>query len=268
MISFAVSILAGFVPSVFKISQVEGHPGDLVSTDGRVGGTLQCRANPELTNPAGLIMTIHTIIIGAPNNKVDAPVGAFKVTKLDLDPVGPRTHLSMTGSLIFANQLFNRCLPQNEPIVIIVSGDINSDCLKKTSTGTYKIEVQPEIDRPGVNVEYVGTFDNGDINCQRNPTPIGSGACETGTNKIDNLVGTLANDCITGGGGNDRLSGGDSNDKLNGGDGKDLLIGGDGDDELTGGKGADIFLCGAGNDKITDFKASEGDKKTNDCEHF
>jgi Ca2+-binding RTX toxin-like protein len=47
-----------------------------------------------------------------------------------------------------------------------------------------------------------------------------------------------------------------------------LLTGGNGNDELTGGKGADSFLCGAGNDKITDFNASEGDKKTNDCEHF
>ena len=55
---------------------------------------------------------------------------------------------------------------------------------------------------------------------------------------------------------------------MNGGEGKDLLVGGDGNDELTGGKGSDNFQCGAGNDKITDFKASEGDKKTNDCEQF
>ena len=147
-----------------------------------------------------------------------------------------------------------------------MTGDINSDCLKKSSTGTYNIEVQSEFDRPEVNVLYVGSFEGGDIYCQRSPTPTSSSGCETGTNKIDTLIGTTANDCITGRGGNDRLTGRDGNDKLNGGDGKDLLIGGDGNDELTGGKGADLFQCGAGNDKITDFTPSEGDKKTNDCE--
>ena len=192
VVSFAVSILTGFVPSVFTFSQVEGHPGDLVVTSDRAIGTLavkfQCDI-PEQTNPAGLIMTIHTIIIGAPNNKVDAPVGAFKVTKLDLDPVGPRTHLTMTGILFQANNLFNRCIPPNEPIDIRVTGDINSDCLKKSSTGTYNIEVQSEFDRPGVNVLYVGSFEGGDIYCQRSPTPTSSSGCETGTNKIDTLVG-------------------------------------------------------------------------------
>ena len=37
---------------------------------------------------------------------------------------------------------------------------------------------------------------------------------------------------------------------------------------MTGGSGADSFRCGAVNDEITDFKTSEGDKKTNDCEQF
>ena len=53
-----------------------------------------------------------------------------------------------------------------------------------------------------------------------------------------------------------------------GGDGKDRLIGGPGNDELTGGPGPDFFQCGPGIDKIIDFKPSEGDKKTGDCEHF
>jgi Ca2+-binding RTX toxin-like protein len=48
----------------------------------------------------------------------------------------------------------------------------------------------------------------------------------------------------------------------------DLLVGGDGNDELTGGPGADRFQYGAGKNKITDFRASEGDKKTNGCEQF
>ena len=100
-----------------------------------------------------------------------------------------------------------------------------------------------------------------------NPPP-NSGACITGTDKNDNLIGTSSNDCIDAKGGNDKIAGHAGNDKLNGGDGNDLLSGGTGNDILTGGKGADSFQCGAGNDKITDFKASEGDKKTNDCEQF
>ncbi len=100
-----------------------------------------------------------------------------------------------------------------------------------------------------------------------NPPPNSSG-CEIGTSKNDNLIGTSSNDCIDGEGGNDKITGLAGNDKLNGGDGKDLLSGGNGNDELTGGISADSFQCGSGNDKITDFKASEGDKKTNDCEQY
>ena len=92
--------------------------------------------------------------------------------------------------------------------------------------------------------------------------------CTLGTENKDNLIGTSNNDCINGKGGNDKIAGLAGNDKLNGGDGKDLLNGGNGNDDLTGGMGADLFQCGAGNDKITDFKPSEGDKKTNDCEQF
>lgn len=105
----------------------------------------------------------------------------------------------------------------------------------------------------------------------------GSPVQNTGTSQSDTISGTSANNLIDGEGGNDILNGlagndkiigGDGNDKLNGGDGKDFLIGGNGNDELTGGKGADLFQCGAGTDKITDFKPSEGDKKTSDCEQF
>jgi Ca2+-binding RTX toxin-like protein len=42
---------------------------------------------------------------------------------------------------------------------------------------------------------------------------------------------------------------------------KIFLSGGNGNDEMSGGSGADSFQCGTVNDKITDFKASEGDKK-------
>ena len=48
----------------------------------------------------------------------------------------------------------------------------------------------------------------------------------------------------------------------------DLLSGGNGNDELIGKNEADKFECSDGNDKTTDFKASEGDKTTNDCEQL
>lgn len=48
----------------------------------------------------------------------------------------------------------------------------------------------------------------------------------------------------------------------------DLLNNGNGNDELIGRNDADKFECSDGNDKTTDFKVSEGDKKTNDCEQL
>ena len=48
----------------------------------------------------------------------------------------------------------------------------------------------------------------------------------------------------------------------------DLLSSGNGNDELIGRNEADKFECSNDNDKTTDFKASEGDKKTNDCEQL
>lgn len=98
--------------------------------------------------------------------------------------------------------------------------------------------------------------------------PPSNSGCTLGTENKDNLVGTSNNDCINGKGGDDKIAGLAGIDKLIGGDGKDLLSGGNGNDELTGEKGADKFDCGAGNDKITDFKPSEGDIKSTNCEQF
>jgi len=122
------------------------------------------------------------------------------------------------------------------------------------------------IERLGHSTFFTGTFD-GDTFCKRNPT-LSSGQCQTGASQDDILIGTAVNDCLNGNSGNDKLLGREGNDKLNGGEGKDLLVGGDGNDELTGGKGSDKFQCGAGNDKITDFKLSEGDIKSTNCEQF
>jgi len=94
----------------------------------------------------------------------------------------------------------------------------------------------------------------------------GNRECPKGTVAV--IEGFADNDKLNGGDGDDIIDGGKGNDKLNGGDGKDLLSGGNGNDELTGGKGADKFDCGAGTDKITDFKPSEGDIKSTNCEQF
>lgn len=50
--------------------------------------------------------------------------------------------------------------------------------------------------------------------------------------------------------------------------GNDKLYGGTGDGDLKGGAAADHFDCGKGNDEILDFKPSQEDTKTKDCEDF
>jgi Ca2+-binding RTX toxin-like protein len=65
-----------------------------------------------------------------------------------------------------------------------------------------------------------------------------------GTNKADNMVGSL------------------QTDELSGGRGNDWLDGGAGNDTMAGGAGADTFVlrAGGGHDVIADFKPSEGDR--------
>ncbi|HEY7109016.1 MAG TPA: calcium-binding protein [Nitrososphaeraceae archaeon] len=109
-------------------------------------------------------------------------------------------------------------------------------------------------------------FWTGFANCDSSISFIDS--CIVGNDKDNDLTGSRENDCINGRKGNDRIVGLTGNDKLLGGEGKDSLVGADGNDELTGGLGPDSIACGAGNDKITDFKPSEGDKKSDDCEQF
>lgn len=113
----------------------------------------------------------------------------------------------------------------------------------------------------------------------------------------DKIFGSDGNDWISagmgydqlfGGDGNDRLFGGDGNDTLNGGNQNDYLVAGNGNDVLVGGSGADVMFGSAGNDilnggagndvllggknadqfvfargfdgdRISDFKALEGD---------
>ncbi|KEQ54112.1 calcium-binding protein [Sphingobium chlorophenolicum] len=84
----------------------------------------------------------------------------------------------------------------------------------------------------------------------------------------DRLYGEDGQDSLDGGAGNDLLDGGAAGDTLKGGAGNDVLIGGAGKDTLTGGTEADMFVFNRGDttlntasyDRITDFKASEGDR--------
>ncbi|WP_281061287.1 cadherin domain-containing protein [Sphingobium sp. Sx8-8] len=84
----------------------------------------------------------------------------------------------------------------------------------------------------------------------------------------DRLYGEDGMDSLDGGSGNDWLDGGAAGDTLKGGAGNDMLIGGAGKDTLTGGTEADIFVFNRGDttlnsasyDRITDFRASEGDR--------
>lgn len=88
-----------------------------------------------------------------------------------------------------------------------------------------------------------------------------------GGSSADRIGGGAGDDTLRGNDGNDFLSGGDGDDRLFGGAGNDRLQGGRGADTLTGNAGADSFLftsvaesTSASRDRITDFKASEGDK--------
>lgn len=89
----------------------------------------------------------------------------------------------------------------------------------------------------------------------------------TGSGAAEQLRGLGGNDRLFGLAGDDRLDGGRGKDRLNGGLGDDRLDGGLGRDLLTGGGGADRFCFAVGRsfgnnlaDRITDFRASEGDR--------
>lgn len=188
--------------------------------------------------------------------------GTLDLDGLDLD----RTTATIKGSLVKSDNFVRTCIGSSQGQKFTLKGDLFSDCSKffYDTSAKFKFEVHA-----GNVLQLTGTF-QGTVLCEKGGLGNSNGGCALAlaTNKNDNLIGTSGNDCIDGKGGNDKLAGLAGNDKLNGGDGKDLLVGGNGNDGLTGGKGADSFQCGSGDDKITDFKPSEGDKKTNDCEQF
>jgi Ca2+-binding RTX toxin-like protein len=93
---------------------------------------------------------------------------------------------------------------------------------------------------------------------------------QEGTNMNDTILGRALNNLVDGGNGNDTIFGGPGDDVLKGGNGKDSLSGDEGNDILTGGRDKDFFnfslikeaghFAMQGDDRITDFKASDGDR--------
>jgi Ca2+-binding RTX toxin-like protein len=71
-----------------------------------------------------------------------------------------------------------------------------------------------------------------------------------GSNRDDNILGTVDNDVINGRAGNDVISGLAGNDILNGGDGADTISGNEGNDILIGGRGDDFLSGDAGIDDV------------------
>lgn len=70
----------------------------------------------------------------------------------------------------------------------------------------------------------------------------GSGGRGDQLTKVENVVGTSADDVLTGNDSDNRLTGGAGADTLSSGKGYDTLLGGVGGDALTGGAGADTFV--------------------------
>ena len=267
-----VSILAGFVPLLVTGSQVQAHPGDLLMPadfgNSELKGALKCESSGDSKQAPFLIFAPGQI--GKPLGEIQSrPLHlTFAIDSLDLDPLQKINHIAIKASIVSpekTDDFVKSCLGSSDA-KLAVNGFVDSDCVN-FQDGVHALNLKFEINVNGV-LKLTGNYD-GFVDCGRlvRSSPNG-GNCVTGSENKDNLIGTSQNDCINGKGGNDKMAGLAGNDKLNGGDGNDLLSGGNGNDELTGGKGADLFQCDAGNDKITDFKASEGDKKSNDCEQF
>jgi len=95
----------------------------------------------------------------------------------------------------------------------------------------------------------------------KNPVTIDYRDVQVGSNKTDNLNGTIRNkytlgsgknqnDLILGEGGNDNISGGKGDDVLYGGEGTDVIYGGIGNDQIFGGKNKDTIYGDGGEDYI------------------
>lgn len=260
--SIVTVILTGLIPLFYGPLEVDASVGDLIKTVHGLRGTLECQVDR--------VRYSTTLSFSGEDTWSSNP----GVIKIHTNPPNPRGQTDFDGKFTkvsigisdfsIYSQIDGLC--QRSPDQVQLIGTLHGSCSKSGS-----IFLIGSNGLPGSSTD-TGTFkfNRGDIQCESGSGTRSSsnGVCPTGTDKNENLIGTSGNDCIDGKGGNDKIAGLQGNDKLNGGDGKDLLSGGDGNDEMTGGSGADSFQCGAVNDRITDFKASEGDKRANDCEQF
>ena|SRR4029078_11218249 len=222
-----------------------------ITTTNELSGGYDCQPSPQKLRFFAYGLQGDVIIDDSPINEIE---GEIKFTSIGSE-----------GNFLIGSTPFLRL--EAAKICGSDAGDIDRILVKGFCNKEDSI-VNVEIIFPDHEVKGAFKEQAGDILCHGNAGGTIEGNCLTGSNKDENLIGTLKNDCIDAKGGNDKIAGLAGNDKLNGGDGKDLLSGGNGNDELSGGKGVDKFNCGAGNDKITDFKSSEGDKKASDCEQF
>ena len=105
------------------------------------------------------------------------------------------------------------------------------------------------------DANYGGT-EGVNVNLKKGTATDGFGANDR-LSKIEDVMGSDANDRITGSGGANDLQGLDGNDRISGLGGKDLLRGDDGNDILDGGAGDDGLYGGTGNDRFV-FAGSFG----------
>jgi sugar lactone lactonase YvrE len=91
----------------------------------------------------------------------------------------------------------------------------------------------------------------------------GKSATIFGSDRADNIKGSMFSDVIVTGKGNDRVGGGKGRDLICGGGGRDRLAGGKGTDRLYGQKGADTLRGGKHTDTCVGGK---GDDSSSSCE--
>ena len=189
--------------------------------------------------------------------------------------------ISLLSSLSVSSPFFN--ISQSSKIVFAQTDESNGQ-----PSDSFTINVVSGTECPGPSPVPTGTDDPDTIYGTNDGDVINGGDGDDnlfGCNGSDNINGDGGNDVIEGGNEDDIIDSGDGNDNINGGNGNDDIIGGagndiidggqngndiiqggSGNDKLTGGNGADRFDCGEGTDVITDFNASEGDTRMENCE--
>ena len=271
---------SGLVPLIIKGSEVAARAGDFFKTVTNPHGSLTCEINKE-SRPTELEIVAHDS--GTSVNGLVTFVGPestatkWSANLLEINPgAASSIFIGATSSSLSGDEFVESCilsfLERFGPIGVPelrVNGFITGNCFNTAASDPIFDIAARATGRGGFFVPLLsGNFEGGQVQCFSVPPSNTPPGCKVGNGNADNLVGTSGNDCIDGKSGDDKIIGGSGNDKINGGEGKDTIVGGDGNDELTGCLGPDTFSCGPGTDKIADFKPSEGDRKTSDCEQF